>query len=311
MSADKPRRLGRGLEALIQNASTARNERERDPADATPQGAANELRRVPLARIRANPRQPRKDFNTQELLELQDSLKVNGLLQPITVRPVPGRDTFEIVAGERRFRAATALGWKEIPALVREADDTTLLTLALVENLQRSDLGPLEEAEGYNVLATEHGLTQQQIATAVGKDRSTVANSLRLLQLPASIKRLLQEGALTLGHVRALLGISDERTMIELAREAVAKGLSVRDIESLAKAAKAPRPKKGGPVAPQPARGSAESRRIEDDLRRHLQTDVKLELSGKEKGRVSISFYSAEDLERVLDLILGTRRELM
>lgn len=296
---EKPRRLGRGLEALIGSAVTT---------SPTPNDASNsELQRIPLSRIRPNPYQPRREFNVEELADLEASLKASGLLQPITVRRQG--DAFELVAGERRFRAATNLGWKEIPAVVREYDDQTMLVLALVENLQRADLNPLDEARGYKRLLEEFDYTQQQVADAIGKDRTTIANLLRLLSLPAPIQEMVEQGHLTAGHARAVLAAGDERAMMELAREVVARGLTVRETEQRTR---------GGPVPPKPTttggRGDEERpkdptlRAIEDDLRRHLQTDVQISLSGPDKGSLRIGFYSGEDFERLLDLILGARR---
>ena len=161
--------------------------------------------RLPISQIRANPYQPRQEFRPEDLADLEASLRANGLLQPITVRPAPNGSGFELIAGERRFRAATRLGWTEIPAIVRETDDRTLLTLAMVENLQRADLDPIEEADGYHRLMEEFDLSQQEVADVVGKDRSTVANALRLRQLPAAVRRLLQEKQMSAGHARALL----------------------------------------------------------------------------------------------------------
>ncbi|MGZ3564754.1 MAG: ParB/RepB/Spo0J family partition protein, partial [Gemmatimonadaceae bacterium] len=173
MATEKtPRRLGRGLEALLGSATGLASSDD---------GA---LKSVPIAQVSRNPFQPRQEFNADDLAELQESLKASGLLQPITVRRRPGKDGFELIAGERRLRAATKLGWKEIPAIIKEIDDRTVLTFALIENLQRTDLNPIEEGEGYHRLSREFGLTQQQIAETVGKDRTTIANMLRLLQLP-------------------------------------------------------------------------------------------------------------------------------
>lgn len=301
MSPETPRRLGRGLEALLAISKSAPDAKNATPALA-PDGASMQTLRI--AEIRPNPYQPRKEFKLEELAELQASLKASGLLQPIAVRLRPDGAGYELIAGERRFRAATALGWTEIPAVVHQIDDRTLLTLALIENLQRSNLNPLEEAEGYKRLIDEFGLTQAQVGEFVGKDRSTVANLLRLLALPAAVRRLLSEGQLQLGHARALLGLGDERRMTDLAREAAAAGLSVREVErrvqaapSARKAARTPKP-----VPP-------EARRIEDSLRRHLQTDVAVRL-GKGKGKktsgeLRVHFYGDDDLARILELILG------
>ena len=272
--------------------------------DASP---AAGLQQVRLSEIRPNPYQPRKEFKLDELSELQASLKASGLLQPITVRPSPNGTGFELIAGERRFRAASALGWTEIPAVVRTIDDKTLLTLALIENLQRSDLNPLEEAEGYKRLVDEFALSHTQVGEVVGKDRSTVANLLRLLLLPAAVRRLLSDGSIALGHARAILGLGDERAMIELAREAASQGMSVRDVERRVQGT--PGSKQATKAASTKPRtpASAEARNIEDRLRRHLQTDVGVHLSkGKTtKGELRIHFYSNDDLARVLDLVLG------
>jgi ParB family transcriptional regulator, chromosome partitioning protein len=294
MSVDKPRRLGRGLEALIATAAT--------PPTSAERGA---VQRAPIAQIRPNPYQPRKEFPAEELAELQASLEANGLLQPIVVRP-SGPGGYELIAGERRLRAATQLGWTDIPVVVRDIDDRMLLTLALVENLQRTDLNAVEEAEGYQRLIDEFGLTQQRVAEIIGKDRTTVANTLRVLQLPASVRRMVQQGELTLGHARALLAFEDERAISELAREVVAKGLSVRDVEARARRA---RPEKRHPIVKTENRSYSEIQRLEEQLRRHLQTDVAITVSRDYRGSIAISFYSADDLERLLDLILGPRRD--
>ena len=190
---------------------------------------------MPIDEIRANPFQPRKEFRPEDLAELETSLRTNGLLQAITVRPATNGHGYELIAGERRLRAATRIGWKEIPAVIKEIDDRALLTLALVENLQRADLNPIEEGEGYQRLITDFSLTQLEVAEIVGKDRSTVANMLRLLNLPIFIRGMVRDGQLTVGHARALLAVASEREMLELAREIVAKGLTVRDVEQRAR----------------------------------------------------------------------------
>ena len=218
MPPSPARRLGRGLEALLAS---------RDAAEPTA-SERNTLRPILVAEIRPNPYQPRRTFRADELAELEASLRATGLLQPVTVRPAATGHGYELIAGERRLRAATNLGWTEIPGVVKTIDDQTLLTLALVENLQRADLDALEEAEGYQRLVAEFGLTQQHVADLVGKDRSTIASTLRLLALPASVRRMVQERELTAGHARALLAVGDEQTMAALAREAVANGWSVR-----------------------------------------------------------------------------------
>jgi len=261
------------------------------------------LKSIPISQISRNPYQPRQEFNTEELAELQESLKASGLLQPITVRRRPGKDGFELIAGERRLRAATKAGWKEIPAIIKEIDDKTILTLALVENLQRTDLNPIEEGEGYHQLSHDFGLTQQQIAETVGKDRTTIANMLRLLQLPESVRRLLQEGQLTMGHAKVLLGLDDPAKIAGLAREIVNDGLTVREVEQRLRGVAGTRrgKKSGRPRAID--RQSPELKRIEDRLRRFLQTDAVIKVGPRNRGTLTIHFYSADDLERLLELL--------
>jgi len=303
--ADKPRRLGRGLEALLGSAPPPRDA-PNPPTVA--EAIESPLRQIPVQQIRPNPFQPRKEFREDELAQLQASMAATGLLQPVVVRAVG--DHYELVAGERRLRAATRLGWADIPAIVKEYDDRALLTLALVENLQRADLNPIEEAEGYSRLVSEFQLTQQEVATVVGKDRSTVANSLRLLNLPALVRALLQEARLSVGHARALLALPNERVMVDLARETVAKNLSVRDVERRVKQAtmSARQPNVTLKDGSNTAR-VAEIRRLTDRLRRRLQTDVALDIDEKDRGQLRITFYSADDLNRLIELITGHTTE--
>jgi ParB family chromosome partitioning protein len=283
------RRLGRGLEALL---GPTREEAERE----------GNLVELPIKDIRPNPFQPRQDVDPAALEDLVSSIKQAGLLQPIVVRRANGGGGYELIAGERRLRACQQLGWERIPAVQREADDRTLLTLALIENLQRDDLSPVDEARGYDRLIAEFSLAQQDVADAVGRDRSTVANALRLLKLPAAVLQMLHEGQLSVGHARALLAIDDPRIATNLAREAVAQGLSVREVEDRVRGGRAPerRPRMKRGVGPAP-----EVRRVEDALRRRLGTDVRVTLRAKGKGQIHVSFYSNEDLARVLELVLG------
>jgi ParB family chromosome partitioning protein len=287
------RRLGRGLDALFSNS----------PASTGP-GEDSALRDIAISQIVSNPFQPRKNFKPQDLKELQESLQTSGLLQPITVRPSPkGPNRFELIAGERRLRAATSLGWEKIPAVVKDLTDQEILTLALIENLQRSDLNPIEEAEGYNQLINQFGHTQQTVATMVGKDRSTVANVLRILQLPAPVRLLLTEGHITAGQARPLLALADASRITALAREIVAKGLSAREVERQVRLTGEDQPnsKKGRPkkadVRP------AEIKGLEQSLRRHFQTDVEIIVKKGNRGTVNVSFYSPDDLDRVLEIM--------
>ena len=305
MSTEKPRRLGRGLEALLAARPAAG---EAPPT--TVAAPTSALRQIPVAQIRANPLQPRKEFALADLEELEASIRTNGLLQPVSVRAM--EHGFELIAGERRFRAVQRLGWREVPAIVKELGEISekdLLTLALVENLQRTDLNPIEEADGYQILISQFSLTQQQVADVVGKDRSTVANTLRLLALPAAVRRMVRDGALTIGHGRALLALGDDHRMNELAKTTIADGLSVRDVEQRVREVGTRRSTGRGAGKHGEAARPPEVVRIEEELRRYLQTDVKVRLASKEKGDLRIAFYSADDLERLLDLLLGAIRE--
>lgn len=284
------RRLGRGLEALL---GPTREDAERE-------GSLVELA---IDQIRPNPFQPRREVDPAALEELKGSIRQAGLLQPVVVRRVAGGvGGYELIAGERRLRACEALGWERIPAVERDADDRTVLTLALVENLQRNDLSPVDEARGYDRLIAEFHVTQLEVADAVGRDRSTVANALRLLRLPAPVLAMIHEGHLSVGHARALLALEDPRAVTTIAQEAVAQGLSVREVEDRVRGGRAPtrrpRLKKGTGQAP-------EVRRIEDALRRRLGTDVRVTLRAKGKGQLHVAFYSNDDLARLLEVLLG------
>jgi ParB family chromosome partitioning protein len=263
------------------------------------------LRKIAISDIQPNPLQPRKEFAPQELAELQQSLSAHGMLQPVTVRTSQAGRGYELIAGERRFRAAVALGWKEIPALVKDVDDSTLLALALIENLQRADLNPIEEAEGYKRLTVDFGMTQAQVAELVGKSRPTVANLLRLLELPPAVREMVQSGQLTAGHVRALLALKDDSEILAAARNIVDRQLNVRDVESTVRTA-TKRPKRQK-QAPRNA-GSAFTKSAEDKLRKQLQTDVKISADDKGRGELTIRFYSHEDFERILEAV-GVRTE--
>jgi ParB family chromosome partitioning protein len=289
-------RLGRGLGALLGEYLEESESREA------------EVRRVSLETIAPNPLQPRREFDEQELTELADSISENGLLQPLVVRPASAsRDRFELVAGERRFRAIQRLGWSDVPVLVRTVDDETLLVLALVENLQREALNPLEEAEGYRTLADRFGLTQAEIAHAVGKDRSTVANMLRLLKLPPSVRKLLGDGVISMGHARALAAMDDDLRASEIARRAAEEGWSVREVER-----RASRSHPDTPVATpkSPVRGGSRDpvvRTLEEALREALATRVVIRGINRGKGVIEVPFHGTEDFERLFALM--ARRE--
>ena len=285
-------RLGKGLGALLG---------EYGAEEAGPEA---QTRLLPVAAIAPNPFQPRREFSEEDLADLTSSIRENGLLQPILVRPAPrgGAVKWELVAGERRWRACMRLGWREVPATVRAVDDRTLLVLALVENLQRAGLSPLEEADAFRRLGEEFSLTQQQIAAVVGRDRSTIANSLRLLQLPASVRSLITDGQLTAGHARALLGLANERQMAELAREAVEHGLSVREVEARVQQGRRTRPRRKATAG---AERDPNVRALEEELQRVLGTAVRIQTGKGHRGRIEIPFLSDEDFERLFEIIAG------
>ena len=294
------RRLGRGLESLLGPVS-------REQAEA--QGA---LRELPVAQVRPNPFQPRTQFDPAALAELVASIAASGLLQPIIVRPRGG--AFELIAGERRLRAVQELGWSQVAAVVKEVDDQTLLTLALIENLQRNDLSPIDEAQGYQRLIDQFHVAQADVARIVGKNRSTVANLLRLLKLPAELRGLVHEGRLSEGHARALLALDSDAARLALGREAAEQGFSVREVEARVRDGGAPTADAGAPVAaggrarakePRTLHVAADVRRVEDALRKRLGTDVRVTQKRKGRGLVTISYYSNDDLARLLELVLG------
>jgi ParB family chromosome partitioning protein len=278
------KRLGRGLEALL------------GPITREQAEAAGALRELAVTAVRPNPFQPRTRLDEAALAELTASIEASGLLQPIVVRPRNGG--YELIAGERRWRAVRHLGWPTVPAVVKDVDDQTLLTLALVENLQRDDLSPIDEAQGYLRLIEEFELSQVDVARAVGRHRATVANLLRLLKLPAEVQALVHEGKLSEGHARALLALEQSDAVVRVARRAVADGWSVREVESRVRGEARGRRREPRPLTP-------EGRRVEDALRRRLGTDVRIHAGRRGRGVLAISYYSNDDLARVLELILG------
>lgn len=292
MSKPGDSRLGKGLGALL---GEYLEEVERV---STPE------REVSLSLIRANPFQPRTDFEEGSLDELAGSIRRNGLLQPLVVRPAGSG--WEIVAGERRFRALQKLEWEKVPVVVRELTDEQMLVLALVENLQRENLSPLEEAVGYRQLIDGFGLTQREVAKRIGKDRSTVANTLRLLSLPDPVRELLARGAVTAGHARAILGLEKEEDQLRLAEEVAGRGLSVRDTEERVReirdATGGEEEKDAGSRsrAPDPT-----VRRAQQVLERALGTQVQLRVRSGSSGEIRIAFHDAEDFQRLLALLAG------
>ena len=292
--------LGKGLGALI-SAPPAVAGVARPPALAQP-APGDVVRRVPLDQVVPSPLQPRKEFVAEQLAELMESIREHGVIQPLIVRPVNGR--LELIAGERRFRASRELGLKEVPVITREATDKEVLEMALIENLQREDLNPIEEARAYERLAKDFSMRQEDIAQRVGRNRATVANSMRLLDLPATVQDRLAKGALTTGHAKVLLSLKQSKEQEKAAEEVVKKGLSVRATERLVQSVLKPTPPK-----PEVATGefAAAIETVEQKLISHLKTNVSLHHSEK-KGRIEIDYYGVEDLNRVLAL-LGVEEE--
>ncbi len=274
--------LGRGLEALIPKKLMEEKK-----------GSAQ---LVPLSKIKPNPFQPRKVFRAEELQDLVQSVKERGILQPIVVRKKG--DLWEIIAGERRYRAAQKLGHLTIPVIEVTASDVESLELALIENLQRSDLSPLEEAEGYRRLQDEFSMTQEQIAQKVGKDRATVANAMRLLKLSPEVKAMLASGELTAGHGRVLAALPTPQEQYKWADRIVRQGFTVRDVEKWLQNQKGPVKKNKGNGKPKDANVA----KLEENLRNWLGTKVTVKTQGKQKGVVYFEYYSLDDLDRILSL---------
>lgn len=287
MTAQK-RGLGKGLSALIPSKKTAAA-----PLISHPEGIERFLK---LSEIKPNRFQPRRSFREAELVELMDSIKEKGVIEPVIVRK--SGTGYELIAGERRLRACQKLGQEKIPAIIRQADDQEALEIALIENIQRENLNPIEESRGYERLTREFNLTQEALAKKVGKERSTVANSLRLLSLPEEIQKMLEDDNLTAGHARALLTVSDKRKQLSLANAILSKGLSVREAEALAK----------GELAKTSAPASAKTTKqldqhltnIQNEIQRTFGTKVRIVPQGKNKGKIEVEYYSANDFERIL-----------
>ncbi len=286
--AMKQRGLGRGLGALL--------------TDYSENDAAQAVTTLPLQRIEPNPNQPRKRFDEVELQALADSIAQHGLLQPLAVRDM-GNGYYQIIAGERRWRACRLAGLSEVPVTVVEADDRTVMELALVENLQREDLNPMEEAEGYRVLLEQYGLTQEQAAQQVGKSRSAVANALRLLTLSDEVRALVESGELTAGHARALLTLPNGRLQKAAAQKILALRLSVRQAEAMCKRMAAEEKPKEEPE-PLAVDYIAE---CEKHLTRRLGRRVHI-VNGKRKGRVELDFYGDDDLQKLYEALCALKR---
>ena len=284
----KTSRLGRGLSALIPETET--------PAPASAKVGANSLNDIEVALIKANPFQPRMEFDRQALDELMESIKLNGIIQPVTVRPVDG--AYELIAGERRLRAVTELGFEKVPAYVIQVDTKEeMLELAIIENVQREKLNPIEQAAAYQRLIDECNLTQDQVAQKIGKERTTITNILRLLKLPQEIQDSVKREEITMGHARALLAVDDVDRQRVIWKKVRSGNLSVRKTEQLARESSNLNP----PARPEKPKRSVFIQKVEADLRETLGTKVVVH-ARKEGGSIEVEFYSPEDLNRLIEI---------
>ena len=281
--------LGRGLGALLGDFEELSTEK-------------SPYQLLPIYKVEPNPEQPRHDFDEEELQQLAESIQVHGVIQPLTVRELPS-GYYQIIAGERRWRAARIANLSEVPAVIVEADDKKAMELALIENLQRQDLNAVEEALGYQSLMSDYGLTQEEVASRVGKSRPAVANSLRLLQLPEEVLEMLRIGKLTAGHARAVLSIKQEKKQLEAAQKISALGLSVRQAELLCKNMSREQPKEEKEVS----LAIDYVAECEKSLSKHLGRGVKI-VNGKRKGRFELEFYGQEDLQNLLDALMKLQK---
>lgn len=284
--ATRRRALGRGLDALIPSTSA---------------GTKSDFFKCPIEKVVARRDQPRRRFDKEALEELAQSIKEQGIIQPLVVRRHDGG--FEIIAGERRWRAAQSAGLHEVPVVVQDVTSDQAFEMALVENVQREDLNPLERAEAYRRLVEDLGLTQEELARRVGKGRSTIANSLRLLLLPKEVQEHLFVGELTEGHARSLLGATDESSQIAMARKIVKQGLSVRQVERLVHSSASPKPK----TSPPPKTKTPQVKLLEKQLRQRLGCQVHLQdRDGKgHSGTIELKYTSSDELDHLLDVLLG------
>lgn len=307
----KAKGLGKGLDALfgdvevtpVKSANKKESSKQAKADTAAKKSDETEASQggvlyIDINDIKPNTGQPRKHFDEEKLEELASSIQQHGLIQPIVLRKL--KTGYEIVAGERRWRACRIVGLKEVPCIVKELTDEENMLLAIIENMQREDLNPIEEAEGLKQMIDTYGLTQEQVSYSVGKSRPYITNSLRLLKLPEEVRTLTASGEISVGHAKALAAVKDRDKQITLAKKTAKDGLSVRQIELMAKETKAPARK-----APK-AKKSADEKKIEEDMKNALGTKVNLNRKGK-KGKIEIEFYSDEELERLIELITSLK----
>ncbi len=296
--------LGRGLSALISSSVPIKGNNTALSMNQPEQIVDNDVLEIDIAKIHPNSSQPRKDFNEEELLELSSSIREHGILQPVLLRAV-GADSYEIIAGERRWRAAKLAGIAKIPAIVRAFSDKEVLEISIVENIQRQDLNPVEQAKAFQRLMDEFSMTQSDVAEQVGKDRVTVANAIRLLKLPDDVVELIRNGRISVGHAKALLSIKEPHAQRSLAKKVITESLSVRELESLVSRVVV---LDGGKSSPKEKMDGIHKREaglqdIIDRLRMSLGTRVNVRHSKSGKGKIEIEYYSEAELERLVEIL--------
>ena len=302
MSAEKRNALGRGLSALLNDSESVNQSQNQNKANVSTGPEVNSLgsvNEIKLSEIEVNPFQPRTDFDQDALAELADSIKLQGLIQPITVRRLNAH-SYQLIAGERRFRASKLAGLTQIAAYIRSADDQQMLEMALIENIQRENLNAIEVAISLQRMIEECSLKQEELGNRVSKDRSTVANYLRLLKLPPAIQASIREGEITMGHAKALITIEDPTKQIYIHQHIIQQGLSVRKTEEMVREMQRAPVKKEGK---QPEPISFQIQKIQDDLASKFSSRVKLKIGGQGRGSIEIPFLSESDLSRILEIM--------
>lgn len=297
MAAQKVRGLGKGLEALFNDVEINTHDAGRDPEN------QEGILFLDINDIKPNTKQPRKFFSDEKIDELARSIETHGIIQPIMVRP--SGDGYEIVAGERRWRAARRASLKQVPCIVRELSEEQNMLVSIIENMQREDLNPMEEAEALNQMITRFGLTQEEVSKSVGKSRPYITNALRLLKLPAVIQEMVVRGDLTNGHARCIAGVKEEKKQLYIAQRVIKDGLSVRETEALAN-----KENEGQDKKPAKAKARAKNREItdmEEELKTALGTKVAIN-HGTRRGKIEIEYYSRDELERLLELLLTLKQ---
>jgi ParB family chromosome partitioning protein len=291
--------LGKGLSALLPARPST------SPTEPTPTQHPGNASRLPILAIHPNPLQPRVVFQADRLEELAASIRVNGIIQPLIVRR--HGEHYQIVAGERRWRAAQLAGMTEVPVVVQDVADPQMLELALIENIQREDLNPMETAHAYDRLSRELGLSHEEIGRRTGKDRTSIVNTVRLLKLPKEVQRLLAEHRLAMGHARAVLGLPTAEMQIQVAEKAAAQGMSVRQVEALVQELTSERPRTGGSGSRRESNPDPNVKAAVEDLERTLGTRVRIVELSDQRGRIEIEYYSQAELDRLFQQIVGAR----